>query len=793
MGLGENRYQSKRKRRKLIMKTKIISFTIMLLTVTLLSSSFAQDNTQAGLPEGAIARLGKGGINIMRFSPDGTHLAVGTDVGVWLYDVPDGKETALFTGHTGHVNALAFSPDGKTLASGGFSNPIIQLWDIETGTKLSKFTLTKARDSINALAFSKDVKTLISLDMFGRITHWDIKTGSKSSNSNRVQIDENVVFSPENNVFATGHRDGKIRLWDATTGKRQANLTGHARLLKRDDKDVWALAFSHDGKMLASGSHDKTVKLWNADNRKNLATFKGHNGWVIAVAFSADGSILASGDTNKVIKFWDVNTKQERATLIGHTNAISALTFSPDGKTLASGSYDGTIQFWNQDSGEKISTFTTGHTEWVKTVAFSENGTILTSAFFDGTVDVWSVKTKRELTTFTAAQSDNTNGIAFSPDATLLVSQGSNGATLAFRPHGFGYSGSGAGVRKPIQLWDITTGDHIPGPWQDLDRSVNALAISSDNKILVAGIAHRGDILAWDINTGEEMFRFNVDTPFLRKLEFSPNGKLLASSGVHVRTQIWDVATQQEIITPLNMERAEVVVSSHDNTRLAAGDHDRIIFWDITPTGMKEHGKILNSGYNQELIFSPNGDVLVTSKTKGWKNLIQLWGVNNGWDLGTISGHTEEITTLEFSTDGKTLASGSKDGTVLLWDWEKIITKAMNDAIEKNLSNNLAPPDEPVEYASMAEEAEAIVNWMQKNGYKVKKTLKGYTLTGGGGTATVSGGGGGRLSSGGVNVKIDASDVLEIRVVGVGVGTFMFDDEGKLKHKPLDEGKNTNK
>ncbi len=774
------------------MKTKIIFFTIMLLTVTLLSSSFAQDNTQAGLPEGAIARLGKGGINIMRFSPDGTHLAVGTDVGVWLYDVPDGKETALFTGHTGHVNALAFSPDGKILASGGFSNPIIQLWDIETGTKLSNFTLSRPTDSIEALAFSEDAKTLISLDMVGRFTHWDIETGSKTSSSSRMQSHEAVVFSPANNMLATGHGDGKIRLWDATTGKRQANLMGHARLFKIDDKDVWALAFSPDGKMLVSGSLDKTVKLWNTENRKSLATFNGHNGWVIAVAFSTDGSILASGDTNKVIKLWDVNTKQERATLIGHTNAISALAFSPDEKTLASGSYDGTIRFWNQDTGEVISTFTAGHTEWVKTVAFSENGTILTSASFDGSVDVWSVKTKRELTTFTAAQNENTNGIAFSPDATLLVSQGANGGKLAFRPIGFGYRGSGVGKRKPIQLWNITTDEHIPGPWQDLDRPVNALAISPDNKILVAGIRHRDSILAWDINTGEEMFHVHLHSPFSRRLEFSPNGKLFASGGAHNQTQIWDVGTQQRI-TPSNMDLAETVAFSPDSTLLASGHHDHIVLWDIKPTGMKQRGKILDTGRNKELKFSPDGNFLVTPKTNGWKNLIQLWGVKNGWNLGTLSGHTEEITVLEFSTDGKTFASGSKDGTVLLWDWKKIVTKAMNDAIEKNLSSNLAPPDKPVEYASKVEEAEAILNWMQKNGYKVKKTLKGYTLTRGTGSTTVSGGGGGRISSGKVNVKIDGNGVLEIRVVGVGVGKFMFDEERKLKHKPLDEGKNTNK
>lgn len=76
----------------------------------MLSNSFAQDNTKVGLPEGAIARLGKGGIVAMQFSPDGTRLAVGTEIGVWIYDVNTGAGTILLPTELRHANNRAFGP-----------------------------------------------------------------------------------------------------------------------------------------------------------------------------------------------------------------------------------------------------------------------------------------------------------------------------------------------------------------------------------------------------------------------------------------------------------------------------------------------------------------------------------------------------------------------------------------------------------------------------------------------------------------------------------------------------------
>lgn len=197
--------------------------------------------TEWRLPENAKARLGKGTVSGMAYSPISSRLAVASSIGVWICDAHTGKELALLTGHANSVRAVTLSPDGVTVA-GGLGENTIRIWDIRTGKQ--NVTLTGHSGDIRTLAYSPDGKTLASAG------------------------DEKI-----------------IRLWDPITGQLKQSLSDHGGA-------VYSIAFSLDGETIASGSWDHTVRLWNTETGKLKNTLVGHTEWIFSVAFSPDGKFL---------------------------------------------------------------------------------------------------------------------------------------------------------------------------------------------------------------------------------------------------------------------------------------------------------------------------------------------------------------------------------------------------------------------------------------------------------------------------------------------------------------------
>jgi WD40 repeat protein len=81
--------------------------------------------------------------------------------------------------------------------------------------------------------------------------------------------------------------------------------------IEADTVEVNDVAFSPDGTLLASGNFDNTIRLWDVKTGQQVGEdLLGHTGWVNTVTFSPDGSLLASGSQDDISRLWDVKTSQ---------------------------------------------------------------------------------------------------------------------------------------------------------------------------------------------------------------------------------------------------------------------------------------------------------------------------------------------------------------------------------------------------------------------------------------------------------------------------------------------------
>ena len=231
------------------------------------------------------------------------------------------------------------------------------------------------------------------------------------------------------------------------------------------------------------------------------------------------------------------------------------------------------------------------------------------------------------------------------------------------------------------RIWDAQTGEEIHR-WET-DGQALAVCFSPDGKTLACGVGEpdtyrsrpkRRAVLLWDTATGKEIGKLGDLTTDIRTIAFSPDGDRLAAGAGSTYDEghgiyIWSVSTGERLLA---IEKLHSIVSnvafSPDGKWLASGDEANTVhIWDASEgKELKILGPFSDEGPVYGLAFSPDGKWLASGR---WAGKIRVWNTEDWKMARTLEGHASGASSLDFSRDGRRLASGSHDG-VIIWDAE---------------------------------------------------------------------------------------------------------------------------
>ena len=126
------------------------------------------EGTTWALPEGAIARFGKGRSHEIAVSPNSEYFVVGTLLGLWWYDMSSKSPIALWETERGMITDVVFSPNGEWIAIGNFDG-IIKVLDAQSGECLGQMKRMQEQNLYWKTMFSPDSKWILTANQKGMV------------------------------------------------------------------------------------------------------------------------------------------------------------------------------------------------------------------------------------------------------------------------------------------------------------------------------------------------------------------------------------------------------------------------------------------------------------------------------------------------------------------------------------------------------------------------------------------------------------------------------------------------
>lgn len=488
-----------------------------------------------------------------------------------------------------------------------------------------------------------------------------------------------AACSPVGDGFVAGGTDGCLRLWDRE-GRHRHTYRGHRNWVR-------SVAFSSDGKLLASASSDETIRLWSADTDQCLRTLRGHAQRVWSIAFSPDDRLLASGGEDRTVRLWDVASGEELRIVGEHDHKVRSVSFSPCGQRVASASHDGTVKIWRVEDGtlEGVlrppgehrdavwslahgpdgSTLASGHRDGVArlwstsdgqcireirghdrghpilSLAYDPPGESLATASADTTVRIWSVETGEPLQTLSQHRSRVTT-VDFAPDGRLL--SGSEDQTLRF--------------------WDPATGRCLHSHYGRVSHTWSVVVRPGTDQFVTGSEDHH--IRIWTVRRNRPLRDLAGHSGRIWAVACSHDGRLIASGSEDHTAKLWD-AERGRCLRTLHGHRSgvwSVAFSRHGRRLITGGDDGAVRIFDVDsgeplPLFRREdfhRNRIRSVACSQQLDLAASG---------GEDRTVRLWDLSSG-ECTASTPHRRRINAVSFHPTRPLLATGSKDGTIVV-------------------------------------------------------------------------------------------------------------------------------
>lgn len=374
------------------------------------------------------------------------------------------------------------------------------------------------------------------------------------------------------------------------------------------------------------------------------------------VALSPDGKLAASIAWNEIL-LWDLQTNLLIHSFKGHKGWEKTLSFSPDGKQLASSSLDGTINFWDLQSKKLTHSFQ-AHNKALSSVMYSPDGKLLvTSSHSDPTFKLWDIRSHKLIYSF-KGHKKGVYSVVFSPDGTQLASSTSD-------------DDSRSSENSTIKLWDLKSRQLIHT--FEKQNPLMSVIFSQDGKQLIS-VHYDKPIKVWDIKTKQLVHQSKKVVNALSKITISPDRKQVVTSDIEGTIKLWDINSQQPIHhLGKENEYKPMILSmaySPDGKQLASvAPHDESIkLWNL---GSEKLVSTLEGHTNEieSVKYSADGKTLIVSDNK---NNISFWDLKNKRLIHRLEQFKEKFGLISLNFDGKEFAFFSlNENTIKLWDLEK--------------------------------------------------------------------------------------------------------------------------